>query len=52
MVVGKNTSSKHIQINNYKFEKVEGFIYLGTYVDVENICSKVIEKGIVVAIRS
>ena len=37
MVVGANTRALSLRINDYEFEKVQGFPYLGSYVDLSLI---------------
>ena len=39
-------------MDGYNFERVKGFVYLGTYVDAENNCTKEIEGRILAANRS
>lgn len=44
-------NTKHIQINNYKFEKINGFVYPEAYISSENNTYKEIEKIILSVIK-
>ena len=41
MAVGSNNDNiSNILIDGYNFERVKGFVYLGTYVVADNNCTK------------
>ena len=51
MVVGANIRGLSLRINDYEFEKFQGFPYLGSHVDSGNDSSRDIEKRILSANR-